>query len=126
MTLSIDELPLLSPLTKRGWWILREDWMFRDIIIEKNFECDLDSVPALPWIFAIFKGRSRIGALVHDHRYGKKKGKRIVADREFLEIMETIEEVAWYYRYPIYYAVRAAGWWYWYDFPERIAAFFKR
>lgn len=77
-------------------------------IIPVGFTCDLDSVPrrAGP-LHAWFKGRSIIGAIVHDYCYGNGVD-RAAADQYFLEVMEW-EGVRKRYRKPIYWAVRLFG-----------------
>lgn len=124
MSMPLDQRPKLIPLDKRGWWRLTEDWTYKQWVVKAGFECDLDSVPAVPWIFAFFKGRTKISALLHDWLYGLKseglKLSRKEVDDLFLEMMLKEEGVAKRWAYPIWAAVRLAGWWYWYDFPERI------
>lgn len=77
-------------------------------VIPAGYSCDLDSVPrhAGPF-YAWFKGRSLIGAIVHDYCYDSGVH-RAAADRYFLEVMEW-EGVRKRYRLPIYWAVRLFG-----------------
>ncbi|WP_339615255.1 DUF1353 domain-containing protein [uncultured Gilvimarinus sp.] len=77
-------------------------------IVPAGFTCDTDSVPRLLGpLYAWFKGRSILGAIVHDFCY-RKKIPRAECDVLFLQAM-TWEGVRKRYRYPIYYAVRAFG-----------------
>lgn len=78
-------------------------------VIEPGFVCDLDSVPrhAGP-LYAWFKGRTVIAAIVHDYCY-RSGVDRKAADNYFLQLMEW-EGVRKRYRLPIYWAVRLFGW----------------
>lgn len=98
------EKPRLVPGRKPGRFVLLESYRWRDLLIPAGFESDLDTVPRIPVFHAIFKGRTAIGALVHD--YALLHFERAVADRLFLQAM-TEEGVRRRYRYPIYAAVRA-------------------
>ncbi len=76
--------------------------------IPAGFECDLDTVPReLGALFAWFKGRATLAAIVHDWRYQHRFNRR-KADKEFLAVMAW-EGVRKRYRIPIYWAVRIFG-----------------
>lgn len=88
---------------------LREDIFLPDgDIIKAGFQCDLDSVARfLGPVYAWFKGRTVLGAIVHDHHYRNRKGKKI-GDTLFLKVMKW-EQVKTRYRNPIYSIVYVFG-----------------
>lgn len=69
MSVVADKLPLLRMLPKRDWWILEEEFEYLDHLIPKGFITDLDTVYRVPFVYAIFKGKARIAALLHDWLY---------------------------------------------------------
>lgn len=77
-------------------------------IVPQGFTCNLDSIPrhAGP-LYAVYKGRTIIGAIVHDYCY-RHRVNRKTADDYFLAVMEW-EGVRTRYRKPIYWAVRLFG-----------------
>jgi len=103
--------PSLSPLRERHWWVVNEHWAFDGIEIPKGFTTDLDSVPHIPGIFALFKGRSRIAALVHDYLYTVADRPRKEVDRAFLKYMVIDNTPSWI-AHCMYVAVRSFGWLY--------------
>lgn len=113
MSLKNDEVksPSLSPIRKRHWWVLNESWSYQDIHIPKGFTTDLDSVPHIPGIFALYKGRSRVAALIHDYLYAEGKWSRKEIDRLFLHYMIDDGIPTWIAR-SMYLAVRCFGWLY--------------
>jgi len=116
--------PVLIP-ARQGLWTVYRDWRVQvtldkidiDVVIHKGFVSDLDSVPRIPVFYEIFKGRTRVGALVHDWLY-QKKHKRKDADMIFLALM-CVEGVKKRYSLPIYFAVRLFGW-IWYERKPRV------
>lgn len=102
-----------------GLWELHENYSFRvetavlgteKVIcatIPAGFKTDLDSVPRVPVLYEIYKGRTRIGALVHDYLY-QLGCQKAASDLVFLHLMKH-EGVRRYYRYPIYWAVFLFG-----------------
>jgi hypothetical protein len=76
-------------------------------VIPKGRRTDLDSIPRLPFMFWIAKGRARIAAGVHDDLYFRQEGKDY-ADAAFYAAMLT-EGVKQPYRAMIYRAVRLFG-----------------
>lgn len=77
-------------------------------IIPPGFICDLDSVPRLAGLFyAWLKGRTTLGAIVHDYCYRNRLG-REYSDLLFSRVMKW-EGVRNRYRRPIYAAVRVFG-----------------
>jgi len=74
-----------------------------------GFIFDFDSVPRLPLVYWLLKGRATQSSAVHDFLYETKTVSRRAADQVFLQAMRD-EGVAWYYRIPIYLGVRIGGW----------------
>lgn len=102
----------VSPIRKRHWWVLNEDWIYEDLIIPAGFTTDFDSVPHIPGIFALYKGRSRVAALIHDYLYTVELCSRKEADQRFLRYMVDDGIPSWIAK-SMYIAVRALGWRYW-------------
>jgi hypothetical protein len=103
------KLPSMSPLPKRGFWIVNEDWDCYGYVIPRGFVTDLDSVPHVPIIFVLVKGWARWAALLHDFLYSGTSVTRKLADLLFLRAM--LEEgVPSTLAKSMYYAVRALGW----------------
>lgn len=76
--------------------------------IPAGFTCDADTVPRLLGpLYAWLKGRSILGAIVHDYCY-YKMFPRAESDLLFMKVMEW-EGVRSRYRYPIFYAARVFG-----------------
>jgi hypothetical protein len=78
--------------------------------VPAGFITDFDSVPRLPLVHWLLKGRTKFSPVVHDYYYESKAVSRKEADRIFLKAMY-YEGIPWYLRYPIYYGVRIGGWW---------------
>jgi len=77
------------------------------LVVPVTFVTNRDSVPRIPVIYALFKGRAVKSAVVHDYLYELQYGKAF-ADGVFLDAMKD-EGVLWVYRYPIYWAVVLCG-----------------
>ena len=100
--------PLLVPSDQRHIWVVAQRYVIREFIIPEGFETDLDSVPHIPGLFALIKGRSRTGALLHDYLYRTHEVSREVADAIFYELIieeGTPEWIAW----SMYHGVRWFG-----------------
>jgi len=104
--------------TDDKFWMLTTPLMFFHssvtIVVPKDFKTDLDSVPRIPIVYAVFKGRAVKSAIAHDYLYGPwatkeeiSKGKSY-ADKIFLDGMKA-EGLPMRWRYPIYWAVVALG-----------------
>lgn len=93
-------------------WLLVDDFHFqgdsRVWVVPAGFQTDLDSVPRIPGLYAMFKGRSVKAAIVHDWLYATQQGK-LLADKVFLEAMKH-EGLSRRHRWPIYLAVVLFGW----------------
>lgn len=103
------DTPSLSPIRKRHWWVLNEEWSYQDIYIPAGFTTDLDSIPHIPIVFALYKGRSRVAALIHDYLYSIGDRPRKECDRLFLYYMIDDDIPNWI-AYSMYAAVRSFGW----------------
>lgn len=79
-----------------------------EITVPKGFITDLDSVPRVPFVFYMAKGRTVEAAIVHDFLYRNSEMDRLDADNIFYDLMiqEGVSKWrAWY----IYSAVRMFG-----------------
>lgn len=104
----IDTQPLLRPLNKPDWWILEEEYEVDGITVPAGFYTDLDSVYRLPFIYVLFKGHTRVAALVHDWLYTTTELSRKAADKKFYELLLR-EGVAKWRAKGMYFAVRIMG-----------------
>jgi hypothetical protein len=103
------QLPSMSPLPQRHYWVVNEDWTCCGYVIPRGFVSDLDTVPHIPGLFALIKGWARWSALLHDFLYSVTEMDRRVADALFYKCM--LEEgVPYRYAKGMYLAVRAFGW----------------
>lgn len=102
---------LVQQYAGSGEWELTEPLIYlgndNPIVVPAGFRTDLDSVPRVPVVYAVFKGRAVRSAVVHDYLYESQRGKAF-ADRTFLEAMRH-EGVPSRWRYPIYWAVVLFG-----------------
>lgn len=72
------------------WTVLSElvwDDGKRRFTVPRGFITDLDSVPRLPVVWLLLKGRSRAAAVLHDWLYSEGLVSRTDADRVFLDAM---------------------------------------
>jgi len=108
--IELDALPAFSVLSKEHvsgnrWRLTKPFFYFHNtgitIVIPKGFECDGDSVPRIPVIYAMYKGRAIQAAWVHDYLYQEQRGKEF-ADLMFLDAMED-QGIPEHIRYPIYW-----------------------
>lgn len=79
--------PTLVPLKQRHWWVLAEDWTYHGFTIPAGFLTDFDSIPPIPGVYALFKGRARRSALLHDYHYATGCVSKEVADDFFYRTM---------------------------------------
>lgn len=101
-------VPNLRPV-KPGLWQLINPCRIRGFVVAAGFQTDLDTVPRLPLLYTIFKGRTVRAAILHDWLL-YSGFPRSYADKMFLAEMR-VERVPFYYRYPIFWAVRLhSGW----------------
>jgi len=101
--------PSLSPIRRRHWWVLNQTWEYDGIVIPQWFVTDFDTVPHIPFIFAMYKGRSRIAALIHDFLYALSDRPRKDIDELFYKHMLKDDVPKWI-AWPMYIGVRAFGW----------------
>jgi len=76
--------------------------------VPKGFVTDIDSVPRIPGVYALYKGHATYSAVVHDWLYEQGRGK-IAADRTFLAAMKH-EGLPIWRRWPIFLGVAIFGW----------------
>jgi len=85
------------------------------IIVQEGFITDLASVPRLPIVYDMWGARAHREAVIHDALYCTNcfpVVTRSQADHVFLEAMKS-RGVKAHIRYPMFWAVRAAGWCRW-------------
>ena len=95
-----DRWRLIQPLTYR-----EPDVM---VTVPAGFGTDLDSVPRIPGVYALAKGRAVKSAVIHDYLYREQRP-RAFADSVLLDAM-AVEGVSNPIRWTIYAAVRVFGW----------------
>ena len=112
--------------TEDGKVIVLGDWAFYSerlgcwVTVEDGFVFDWDSVPRLPVIYLLFKGRMKEESCAHDWllKVGKACGRAITrkeADRVMSDGM-VAKGRKWYWRIPSYLAVRAGSWRAWQNY----------
>ena len=107
--------PLVTKHVRPGWVRVVEEWpvlterINRWVLVEAGFEFDWDSVPRIPGVHALVKGRAEKSACLHDWLYRYQPCSRRQADLIFRDAM--LEEgVKRRHRWPIYWGVRIGGW----------------
>lgn len=116
--MELKNLPKLSPTFKRDVWKVAEDWEILNHVVKAGFMTDLDSIPRIPIIHAILKGRARSAALLHDYLYRYGGVTREEADKLFSIVMKA-ERVHPTYRRIIYITIRGTGWLRWNQLRKR-------
>ncbi len=127
------EMLTVSPLPDGRTWIIRKKFGYgigtensnTYIDVPIGFMTDFASVPRLLWAIIPQWGTYGNAAVIHDYCYCHqhitiKKNRQITekgitrkrADEIFFEAMGVLK-VPFYYRYPMYWAVRAFGWHRW-------------
>ena len=109
----IKQMPKLLPLGG-GKWLLLEDWCYTALDGERHkvpagFVTDLDSVPRIPVVYAMYKGRIYAAALLHDWLY-RNGYPRNNADRLLVEVAELLDGVSQDVAEAIYTGVHLFGW----------------
>jgi hypothetical protein len=108
--IELPSMPSFSVLSKEHvegnkWRLTKPFFYFHHtgitVAIPRGFECDGDSVPRIPLIYAMYKGRAIQAAWVHDFLYRQQRGKDF-ADWMFLEAMKD-QGLPARIRYPIYW-----------------------
>ena len=95
------------------WWELTQEFQYFHptegvFKTPKGRRTDLDSVPRIPGVYALVKGRAKKSAGVHDELYLNQERRRW-ADQIFWDAMGH-EGVPDRYRWPIWLGVRSGGW----------------
>lgn len=101
-------MPKLSPIAGTKYWELLEEWSLLGHTVPEGFTTDLDSVPRIPIVHSILKGRTVVGALLHDYLFATGVVSFKEANNLFNEAM-ILEGVRKRYRIPIYQATQIAG-----------------
>jgi hypothetical protein len=117
------EALIVSPLADGKTWVVlkpfgydcNEEGSGRRIQVDIGFMTDFASVPRPLWILLPKWGKYGNAAVIHDWLYWVQRPdiSRAQADHIFLEAM-TVLNVAWWQKYPMYWAVRSFGllaWW---------------
>lgn len=97
-------------------WVLDSPLIYESdivgkIIVPSGFETDFASVPRLPIIYALFGDRAHREAVLHDYLYridSIPQASYSQANDVFFEAMK-LRGKAFYIRYPMWWAVCAAG-----------------
>lgn len=103
----VSDVPGHSLLVEK--FIYYSERLGGNVVIQPPFHFDWDSVPRLPFMYWIFKGRARVAALIHDDLYACQPVSRRTADLVFLDAMKA-EKIPFYFRWPKYLGVRLGGW----------------
>ena len=95
-------------------WTFTSDRLGCEVTVPFGFEFNWDSVPRWPIVYLLFKGRAKEEACAHDYLYvtgraGCCEIERKDADQVMKDAM-VYYRCPWYFREPIYYAVRMFGW----------------
>lgn len=122
------EILIVSPLADGKTWVTRRDFGYEIgcegsgnvINVPIGFQTDFASVPRLFWVVFPRWGRYGNAAVIHDYCYWQQALSRRKADAVFFEAMGVLQ-VAWYQKYPLYWAVRTFGWWPWWRNRQRRA-----
>ena len=99
---------LLSPLM----YEVGEEGSNDQVLVHPGFTTDFASIPRLFWIVLPKWGKYGNAAVVHDYLYYDQSRGRSETDRIFFEAMGVLKVSAWQC-YPMYWAVRAFGWFAW-------------
>ena len=84
------------------------------IVVPAGFECDLASVPRIPFIYAAWGGRVHREAVLHDYLYRIDSipvVSFLIANRVFLEAAK-LRKKSWYIRWPMFFGVTLGGYFY--------------
>lgn len=92
----------------------QSDLAKRTFTVPVGFYTDFASVPRLGIIYALLGDTAHEPAVVHDWLYYTAAVPREVADNVLFEAMGIIG-MPWWRRYPIWWGVRAGGWYAWND-----------
>lgn len=95
-------------------WTFYSERLGCNVTVPAGFEFDWDSVPRLPIVYLLFKGRIKEEACAHDYLYvtGMACGhpiKRKIADLVMHDAMVAMNRKK-RYKIPIYSGVRIGGW----------------
>ena len=105
---------VVEPADKPGYYRLTMPWRFyalkRAFLVPQGFVFDGDSVPRIPLIYALFKGRSGMHApCAHDYLYKTGQTSRKDADAVYWAAMRH-HGISKVWAIPHYLGVRLGGW----------------
>jgi hypothetical protein len=111
---------VVTPLSDGGTWVLikpfgydvGEEGSADKIDVAVGFMTDFASIPRPFWAILPRWGRYGNAAVLHDWLYWTQQRPRPAADKIMLEAMTVLTVPAWE-KYPIYWSVRAFGWFSW-------------
>lgn len=111
---TFDQLPIMRPMPHSEDWANMFEWWFHSksgyvCKVPAGFICDLDSVPRVPVVHAMFKGRIFAAALGHDFEFSKAG---LLDQKQADKLLYEIglwEGVNRRHMLPIYRAVRSFG-----------------
>ena len=93
-------------------WQVRTEFQYlhpdRLFVVPEGFITDLDSVPRIPIVYAVVKGRAVESAVIHDMLY-RNREPRLYADRILWDGMGH-QGIGDAHRWPIWTGVRSGGW----------------
>ena len=109
-------------LKNEGVWVLKKPLVYYStllkykskqpqVVVPEGFECDLASVPRIPFVFAAWGGRVHREAVIHDYLYRIDSNPVVsfsIANRVFLEAAE-LRKKPWIVRWPMFFGVTIGG-----------------
>ena len=105
---------IVKPAYKAGYYRLAQPWRFEALgkvfVVPEGFMFDGDSVPRLPLVYMLFKGRSGLQPpCAHDYLYETGQTTRKEADQVYWSAMR-YHGVSLVWAIPHYIGVRIGGW----------------
>ena len=109
-------------LKNEGVWVLKKPLLYYSTLLKskskqpqvavpEGFECDLASVPRIPFVYAAWGGRVHREAVLHDYLYRIDSNPVVsfsTANRVFLEAAE-LRKKPWIVRWPMFFGVTLGG-----------------
>lgn len=111
---TVGTMPQLRPLPGGEQWVNLVEWHFTsetgyECIVPAGFICDLDSVPRIPFIYSLFKGRTAAAPLAHDWEYSLAGLLGQKAADDLMHEIGAWEQAPARYLRPMHYALRLFG-----------------
>jgi len=98
---------VLKYLDNKNKYRVVESFTLGGVTVPSGFITDIDSVPRIPLVYAIFKDRAVKASVLHDYLYSRKFPRKF-SDKTYLRAMSDTK-VPVFYKYCIYIAVRVFG-----------------